>query len=448
MSKRIRDYLLTSFIVLFVVLTLLISLYASGYKINLSLPIKFDRLLIETGMLVIDTTPKGAVIYLDDKAQKTAGWQLKKKGTLSTPNKIKNLVPGEYSLLLGKDDYWPIKKVIKIESGQTTFIENINLFKINLPLQIVTSSLENITISPNYKYIFVPSDKKVINLRNNQEIFLNVESVSSWKWLKNGSRLAIDGLIIDPENGNNISDYSQVIGVDAHNWLWDEINNYLYYINKDSLNRLEASGQTNSVIVRGENYLDYQPSNNGIFLVTQDNNKTKIKEYSTQKQMVTKEIELPNAGNYHFISDNNPNWLSLYDERNKTLRLFQIDKINENNLTIKNIKTWQWLSDYQLVYHNDFEIYILDTRQDSATLVTRIGEEIKKIIYNDENNYLIVATKDSIKVIDFRDDNITTLFKGVSGGQIFSSVLDEKNNTVYFTTKIGQQQGVYQILVK
>ena len=62
MSKKLRDYLFYFFIIFFVVGTVLISLYASGYKFNLSWPLKFNRVLIKTGMIAVDTIPRGAVV--------------------------------------------------------------------------------------------------------------------------------------------------------------------------------------------------------------------------------------------------------------------------------------------------------------------------------------------------------------------------------------------------
>ncbi len=443
MSKRVRDYLLIIFVVLFVVLTVSISLYASGYKMNLSWPVKFNKLLIKTGMLVIDTTPNGAVIYLNDKPQKTSGFQLKKRNQLTTPNKIKNVLPGEYNLHLEKESYWPVKKRIKINSGQTTFVEDITLFKIDLPMQIAASSVGRLEMSPNYKYLFLPTDKKIINLKNNQEIILDFELISNWQWIKNGDRLLINGLLINPEDGNSIIDYSQTIGTGASDWFWDENNNHLYYRHKDSLNRLEIDNKTNTTIASGENYLDYQPRDDKIFLIVK-NDEVKLREYSLKDNEVKKEIKIPEIGSYRFILDNKK-WLSLYDEKNESLYLFHPEQINQDNIVIKNIKTWRWLNDDQLIYHNDFEIYLLDLKQNNTTLITRIGEEIEEMIYNNSDNYLIFSTMKSLNVVDLRNDNITTLFRSEN---ISSPTLNKKNDTLYFTAQIGQQKGIYKILVR
>lgn len=448
MSKKIRDYLFILFIVLFIGLTILISLYASGYKINFSLPLKFNKLLIKTGMLVMDTTPNGAVIYLNDELQKTSGLTLGGRDSINTPAKIKNMLPGAYNVRLEKKGYWPIKKRVKIESGQTTFIEDITLFKINEPLKIVSAGLGRMEISPNYKYILLLDDKKIINLKNNQEILLNVDTIQNWQWMKGDSKLLINDLVINPENGDVIIDYSKIIGSEATAWLWDESDNSLYYKNKYSLNHLESDGKTNITIIDGEHYSQYYKNNNYIYFISNDNRRVQLKEYSESDHTIISNIVLPNNGDYRFITDNNPYWLPLYDIKNHSLQLFQFNRISENNLTIRNIKSWHWLNSYQLVYSNNLEIYIFDTRKNSSTLITRLGENIQNIIYNNNENYLIVTTDKSIKAIDFRDDNITTIFRNASEENILTSVLNDRDNNLYFITSIKGESGIYKILVR
>lgn len=110
MSPKTRNYLFIFFIVFFIVGTVLISLYASGYRLSLSWPLKFNRLLIKTGALNLDTNPRGAVIYLNGQARNEAALLSFKKNILTTPAKIRNLLPGEYDLTLERDGYWPFQK--------------------------------------------------------------------------------------------------------------------------------------------------------------------------------------------------------------------------------------------------------------------------------------------------------------------------------------------------
>ena len=160
MPKKVRDYLFIVFIVLFVFMTIGISLYASGYKFNLSWPLRFNRLLQKTGMLALATVPSRAIVYLNDVPQKNLSVNPWKKDYLTTPVKIKNILPGEYELRLEETGYWPYKQKIWINSGQTTFVEDVNLFKENLPLLVLSTPEDSLALSPDKKYLFLDKTKK------------------------------------------------------------------------------------------------------------------------------------------------------------------------------------------------------------------------------------------------------------------------------------------------
>jgi len=440
MSKKIRDYLFATFIILFLILTIFISLYASGYRFNVSWPLRFDRLLQKTGTLVLDTVPSGAVIYLNDKPQKDSSWRPWKKTYLVTPTKIKNLLPGEYTLRLEKIDYWPIDKKIAINSGKTTFVENVNLFRNNLPLLTVDSSSHTISFSSDHKYLYLVDDKKIINLKTGQEKTLEISSTDNGQWLLGGEKILIQGTIFDPEKNNDIN-YQKIIGSEADLWYWEDTTGRLYYRYKNSLNRLESDGKTNLILIKDENCLAYEPRNDHLFFISQNKEKTILKDYSFKSNLVEAELDLPNVGDYYFYQDNKK-FISLYDQKNKTLYLLDPNSLKDSDEIIKNVTSWQWLNDEQLLYSNNWEIYLFDLRQNQTTLITRVSEEIKNLLWHKGNDYLIFSTATSLNAADFRNGTITTIFKTE---QLSSPLLDNKNNAIYFYAKIGQQEGIYKL---
>ena len=167
MNKKLRDFIFNSFVVIFFIATFLLSLYASGYKFDLRFPINFNRILVRTGMISIETEPKNALIYLNGKTQTTPKLELFRKENLRTPAKIKNLLPGSYTLSIEKEGYWPYQEKIEVYSGQTTNLENINLYKSSNPnLKSVSSENyleEEIIINQDFDLIFLKESKKIIN---------------------------------------------------------------------------------------------------------------------------------------------------------------------------------------------------------------------------------------------------------------------------------------------
>jgi len=389
-------------------------------------------------MLSIDTTPNGAYIYLNDKMQMPSYT----KGIFTTPEKIKSLMPGEYNLQLEKDGYWPVKKRVRIESGQTTFIEDITLFKIESPLKLSSLSTKTIGISPDNRHLYIADENKMLNLRNNEEISLGLGQ-QEIQWLKGGDKLLINGEVVSLTGDNNNTNYKEILGLETHNWFLDETRNYLYYQNKNTINYFDINNKSNVVIVSNEKYLDYIPYNDSLFTITERGERKYLTEYSLQNKEIKTEIELPASADYK-IRDNIQGWLSVYDGKNQSLYLFNPQQ-TENKEVINNIKNWQWINRYQLIYSNDFEIYLLDLRSNNSTLITRMGEEIQSIMYNEKYNYLVFSTNQHLNVIDLRTDNITTIF---TAEDIQSPVLDKKTNTLYFSAKIDEEIGIYSILVK
>jgi len=441
MSKKVRDYLLIIFIILFIVMTGGISLYASGYKFNLSWPLKFNRLLQKTGMLAVATEPSRSLIYLNDKLQKDLSLKPWKKDYLLTPTKIKNILPGEYELRLEQTGYWPYKQRIFINSGETTFVEDVNLFKENIPLIIFATPESEIALSPDKKHLYLQAAKKIITLKTEQIRGLNFTETTKGLWLKNNKLLAA-GIIFDPTKENNDVNYAVLIGAEATNWYFEEASGHLYYQNKNSLNRLDINKKTNSLLLSGGDYLAYLPRGERLFTIVKDKNQIRLQAHSLKDSKLESESILPNSGHYLFVNDI-PNFLAIYDDQNKTLYIFDEDNLSNGSTVIKNIKNWA-ANDKYLVYTNDFEIYIFNLSSSRADLVTRRSEEIEKIIWNAASNYLIFSGPTTINVLDFKNGNATLLFRAE---KIASPVFDEKNNNLYFWAKIGEQAGVYKILL-
>ncbi len=441
MSKKIRDYIFFIFVLSFIVGTTIISLYASGYKFNLSWPPHISRLLIRTGMIVVDSAPRGATIYLNDKPAASFSLNPWSKQYLTTAAKVKNVLPGEYTLKLERDGYWPLSKKISVYSGQTTFAENINLFRDDLPFFITAATTSEIALSANYKYLYIAGPGKIITLKNNEEKTLPLNGRG--RWLKNQDQILVKGWLFPVDKTAGIN-YSQTIGAGANNWYYEENTKRLYYQNDSLIAYLEADSQMSHLVLSGGRYLAYEPHGDSLFYVAAESGQTILKKYSLKNQATEQQMILPNVGHYLFSPDGRP-FITLYDDQNKTLYLINPENLAGGSRTINNIISWAWLDDNTLVYNNNWEIYLFDLRQNSASLLTRVGEEIRQIIWNSRNDYLIFSTDSGLNVYDLKIGLITKIFQAEKIG---SPVLDDKNGTLYFWAKIGKQEGIYSLLLQ
>jgi len=442
MSKRIRDFIFLAFIIIFIIGTVLASLYASGYKINFSWPMKMNRLLIKTGMIILDSVPHGATIYLDGRPQTNFSLNPWKKEYLTTAAKIKNVLPGEYDLSLKLDDYWPLDKKINVYSGQTTYLEDINLFRSDLPLFITAASTSPLTLSASNKYLYVSGASKIISLGTGQEKVITAASAAEGQWLKNDDKLVAAGWIFNP-SGADVN-YGELIGANARDWYLEEKTGRLYYRNQDSLGYFDLAKDVSVLAAGSGNYLTYEPRGDTLFFIATEEEKTILKKYSLRNQTVEQEINLPGVGRYIFSREGRK-FLTLYDDQNQTLYLFNPDNLAAGEETIKNVVSWIWLDDNTLLYNNNWEIYLFDLKQQSASLLTRVGEGITKIVWNSKNNYLIFSTANSLNTLDLKLGTITKIFQTE---KISPPVLDDKTGTLYFGAKIGQREGAYSLLLQ
>ncbi len=423
-------------------MTILTSLYASGYKFNLSWPLKFNRLLQKTGMLNVSTLPKNADIFLNNKQQQTPILSLFKKDFITTPAKIKNILPGEYTLSLQKEGYWPIEKKIRIDSGQTTFNEDINLFKSDTPLLIYQTENENPVLSANGKYLYLNNAGKIITTKAGLELPFSLNQNDKGLWVKNGDKLFANGKIIDPEKNIEIN-FADLVGSGTTNWYYDDFNNQIYYSNKDSINRLEPDNKTISTIIKGEEYLSYEPRGDYLFAVVKSGNKLILKEYQIKTGENLGQVELPAIGDYRFKQED-ANRLCLYD--NKNLTMYLINPTNIQDISkISNIKSWSWINKGELIYNTDWEINIFNITTRKTSLVTRVSEIINSVIWNKRGSYIIFATDKSLNTSTLYDGNALTILRTEN---ISQPVLDENNNLLYFYGQIGQQTGIYKIVLQ
>lgn len=416
MSKTIRDWLFIVFIILFVVITFFVALYAAGYTIKKQWPPRFNSLFEKTGMLIVDSSPTGAIVFLnDEKINKSflINWQ---KNEVQTPAKIKNLIPGKYTLKLEKEGYWPLEKKIEIKSGQTTFAEDFIMFKKSLPLNITICEPQKFTLSNNNKNISLENDKLLIDL-------------------KTGSSKLID----------TNSDYLNFnLESDAYNFQWDQNKAKLYYQLANQIRCLSVADNSSQSFFSQGNYLAYTTYQNKLYTVEKINNEIYLHIYNSENSLLESTVNLP-EGVYSFETRNDR--LSLYDSKNQSLYLLNdslkipiIKKINKVN-------EWQWIGNNHIVWYNDFEIYSMDINNGRPNLIIRISEKITGLAWNKAKYYLLYSSEKNLWIVNLNLERINPI-NILQADAINNLNLDEKNQIVYFYASIDNKLGIYKLQLK
>ncbi|MFH1255120.1 MAG: PEGA domain-containing protein [bacterium] len=443
MTLKVRRILSLAFIILFFLITPALILYAAGYKIS-----KNGFSMQRTGMFIIDSKPEGAKIYIDGEIQKY--WQgsiFGNKKFIATPAKIKNLLPGEYNVKLELEGYWSWQKKLAINQGDSTFAENIYLFKNILPVLIAQADSGSLRLSPTKNQAVILSSDAItfLNLRDESE--RQEKKISGGKDIfgpESGDKIIIGDYLYD--NSNNSAEAEDLKKLYKNSSAYKLSGNFLYYRDKNSIYRAEPPGSPEKIISGGD-FDDYLVKNNILYLITRSGQTTNLEAIGESTGQIIKSISLPYSENYSFINYEQ-DILNIYDQNKKSLCL--IDPLSDYGRLVEiinNAETTFWANQKKLLYANDFEIWIYDTESQSKTLITRISEEIKNASMHKSEDYIIYSTKQSINAIELDERekrNITELVKFDSIGSFKLS----EDDILYFSGKIGNSQGLYKFLMQ
>lgn len=440
MSKKFRDWLFIAFIILFVIITFFVSLYAIGYSLNLNWPPRPGQIFQKTGMLAVDSEPTGSTIFLNNERQRRSFLLDFGRTDIITPTKIKNLAPGEYVLRLEKKGYWPLERKITIISGQTTFAEDFILFKQSLPMNLTVCEPQPISLSPDKKTLILPIDGTAINLKTETSQSLKTASSQEIQWSKNSEQVMLSGQLINLNNDRTSYNFSN-LGVEAENFYWDENNKKVYYQTDKGISCLLTDKNTASTILKGGPYIAYAIRGDLIYTVEKISEQTYLRVYEAASALLKSSTNI-NSGQYSFHQDEFH--LNLYEQDRQTLYLLNDYAPRPLARQIKSAKNWQWLNANFLVWHNEFEISSLNTQNGRQELLIRVSDPLTSLVWNRSKNYLIYASENKIQLINLNLEKRMPLTL-LTAEQITNLVLDEKNQLLYFYAKIGQQAGVYKL---
>lgn len=454
MSLTQRRFLYLIFIAAFFVATPLIIFYANGYKLSLD-----RRFVVKTGALIVDSQPRGATIILNNN---TPAGAIKKYFSddgqyNASPSKIKGLLPGEYEIKLELDNYWPWQKKLTIKPGESTYAEDIVLFKKELPLPIFDYEIKQAAYSPNGKLLITINDNEanLINLDNDQAIRLATTSPSTnnyISWAPSSKKAIVNNLLINTARPENSLDLKKIIGAKAVKLKWDEkSDDKLYWQGSNNLYGFNISTNTSRPLLPDPraDINDYLVKDKYIYLLSPTNKSSQLLIYEEGGGAKYGIIELPKSDNYEFINPDH-SLINLYDRKYQVLYLINPQAAPASPLReiIANLKYAKWVNQGKLLYANDFEIWLYDHPSGKKTLLTRISQPIINIFWHPSNNYIIYSTAKAIYGLELDErekHNITELIKV---DQIDFSRLSDSGKVIYFYAKIGKQKSVYKMAIQ
>lgn len=161
MTRKYRQFIFWIFVILFIIASIIITLFAQGWRFN------FESLrIVKTGGIFIKTTVSGAKIYVNDGYTGSTG------GILNYTKLINNLTPKNYNLFIYKEGYYPWNKLVQIKDGLVTELVHINL----LPLELKRVVVAELPIQNIAEFRVKDETIKIItNKKTGSAIFYNFD---------------------------------------------------------------------------------------------------------------------------------------------------------------------------------------------------------------------------------------------------------------------------------
>ena len=442
MSYRFRSFLFFIFFIVFVILTTVFSLYASGYKISFYSIVKGQALIQKTGILAVDSLPKGADVFITRQSKGLFfDDEINKNKKIKTPYKIKNLLPGEYMLTLDLDGYWSWQQKFYINPGQSTYMEDIVLFKKDLPVSFFNSIAQDIRFNPGAQKIILDNEKRLIDLKSGQEIYLG-EGIASLNFLDSKRALLNDSLIFDHSKNK----YIDISSLGGKNLIQPKIKgDNLFYIS-EGLQKYNLSSEKKETIFSLENIIEYDFYNGFYFLIIKENNKASFKIYSYKDKELIREIDLPASEKYQIINPGTSAFVYVYNEDFKNFYIINTSsKFSSPWSVVNDVNGFNFVDANNFVYFSDFEIYSFNSVLAEKFLLGRFEESIKSLIWHPKN-YVIYSTEKDIIILDLKYDKY--FIKIVSLESVSNIVLDKSNSVLYFSGKREGQEGLFRLFVQ
>lgn len=355
--------------VLIIGTTILVILFSRGWRINIK-----DRTVVSTGILDINSDPKGANVYINGEKKET------------TPAVIDSLTAGEYLIELRKDGYVSWQKNINIEEEKVNKL-TANLFEEKAELQQISDfPVEEIYFSND------GDQALVVNKRNNYQ--------GIW-------RLQLNQNFFQLEKSNvKVADLMESTGLNLVNSSYEILinNNFSFAVIKTALNEPEESNYY-LINIKKENseiqvISDLIPDNARLawaedskhLIIENDQQLLSLNIQNLQQIVITNQLEAAwdtdTEDIYYTTKLNNSASTKIYRSN--------LDGTDRNELSLNNVEALTGVS--ELVMNQEHsKLFIL---LDSTYL---IFDTAKNTVTSAEGSFALISKSPSLEYFLFED---------------------------------------------
>ena len=389
MKKRTRYLLLVFGFILFLIIAPIIVLYVGGFSYD-----SLNNRYVRTGILVVNTNPEDAEVFLDGELKDTS------------PSRLKFLKPGSYSITVKKDGYHTWSKKLEIQSNKVTWaavgIDHVYLLKDNPEIKTIAGEVKDFVIA-NDSLIYLTSGGIVTSPIGNPTQTKNLSSGFNFTdtasiTLNPNKNLAIiknnDKTIIFDVEKQTFTDISSLV---HQSILHFSDNNTLYSLDNGILYTVDWKKQIKTNIA--ENILSATTKDDSLYL---------LRKLSSNSEL----INIPRGGNIindaQILLSNLPIFTKseLLVTRSKEIFLLadnSVYKVNDklHKLT-DNVIAWQHNDiDSSLLFIGNSELNYFDFNSGNTNLITRTSNKISGPTLARDLGYLFYGQEGALRALEF-----------------------------------------------
>jgi len=451
--KRIIYYILA--VILFLIVTPTVILWAFGFRINLQ-----NHKISQTGILLVKTNEAGFDIFINDK----------KAFINKTTGTVKGLLPNDYLVTIKKDGFIPWSKTITIEPQKITHKDYIVLFPNNLKPEKDFADITEYILTPDKSAIIGVNNEKnkveKIDITNKKVVGeAKVPNIESFDPSNNGSKILVKQgspenkfIIVDFDKNGAINEVSSDLdNLNQIAWLPNN-NQILFLIYNESLYNANVSDNPMAFNLLKANVLNFKFANNQIFYLQKNdigNNQQKTLSlwqanlaFNNPQELIK---EIPSTS-YQIIPSPDGQKIILKENSKGIIYRVQNQKLEEFNEGIKDV-VWDSAGQKFLSY-SDYEIWLTEIKGNTAntSLVNRYSETIDNLTwYPDDYHLIFTLGGNKLEVAEEeKGDNLTEISSFTAQNQNVSLITSRQTITIFFLNKKGTDSvpGLYNLNLK
>ena len=462
MTLRTRRIIYISFIIVFVIVAPVLILYTAGYRFNIK-----KAEIQKTGALVVNSEPEDVDVYVNNQLVAT-----------KTPARIHNLTPNEYLVKVEKDGYTSWQKKLEVKSKETTFAENVLLFKKSGPILKIEEQINLFSPSPNkirIVYSIIKEENEEFwswNLRTDEKILLSEFSLSNNKesniikitWFKNNEEILlslneneeIKHFVININKSEELILLKEITNLDLGNIRLDPEDDNLIYGRKDNiiyqtnLFTRNTKKLTKLPIEIEEQILDYIIKDKNVYYIKTNQEKTWLEKVEIEKADSAPVSNLPDWQKAKIKHDDSDLIIVLNNEEQEIV----IINPDPEFPIYKEIKAKDiiWNQPYdKLLYYNDLEVWVYriwDSDPYNEEIYTRYGQTINQADWYPKLGYITFSLSDRIKAVEPDQRDKRNIYELVEVEQIDNFILDPRGKKIYFTGTVQEKTGLYELEIQ